>query len=60
MEQSPSCETDKFSASQEIPHVLWDPKVSYRIHKCPHLIIAIFIIYFVFLVNYYPDYFVFS
>jgi hypothetical protein len=29
MEQSPSWETNRFSASQEIPHVLWNPKVLY-------------------------------
>jgi len=35
MEQSPSSEANQFSASQEIPHVLWNPKAHYRIYKCP-------------------------
>jgi len=35
MEQSPSWEANWFSASQEIPHISWNPKVHYRIHKCP-------------------------
>ena len=38
MEQSPSSETNRFSASQEIPRVLWIPKVHYRSNKCRPLV----------------------
>ena len=35
MEQSPSWEANWFSSRQDIPRILWNPKVHYRIHKCP-------------------------
>ena len=35
MEQSPSWKGNWFSASQEIPCILWNPNVHYRIRKCP-------------------------
>ena len=33
--QSPSWEANWFAASQEIPRILWNPKVHYRSHKRP-------------------------
>ena len=35
MEQNFSWEANEFSASEEIPHFLWNPEVHYHIHKCP-------------------------
>ena len=34
-EQSTSWEANRFSASQEIPCILWNPTVHHRSHKCP-------------------------
>ena len=33
MEQGPSWEANRSSATQEIPHILWNLKVDYSIHK---------------------------
>jgi hypothetical protein len=35
MEQGPSWEANRFSASQKIPRILWNPKVYCRTYTCP-------------------------
>jgi hypothetical protein len=33
-----SWEANRFAASQEIPHILWNPNIHYNIYKCPPLV----------------------
>jgi len=35
MEQGPSSEANSHSASQEVPHFSWKPKVHYRVRRTP-------------------------
>jgi hypothetical protein len=41
MEHSPSWEVNGFSASQEIPRILWNKKVHYLVYKSPLLVLIL-------------------
>ena len=41
MKQSPSREASSFSASQEIPQILWNPAVQYHINNTSSIVLKL-------------------